>query len=288
MQNFIQSGKVLSLIAPAGGVKSGEFVIVGGLHGFAITDADEGAVVSVSREGVFSYAKAGEPIEAGAALYFDPVNKVFTIVVQEDAIRAVATEDAALEDDNVVLVLVPPLAAGGPGEGYEPDGTTIELDGSNHLHVIDSVFATAAQGDAADALAAIQGDQARRSSDTAQSCADATPTVIDLEDEDLAGDVAWAGTPDFHFTVPETGLYLCAIAGSFAANAGGTARRIALSDGSNDVCDDDTAPGADPVFLNDSNVTMLTAGTTLQFMATQDSGGALDLTEAHVAIQRIQ
>ncbi len=132
MQNFIQSGKVLSLVAPAGGVKSGDFVVVGGLHGFAITDAAEGAIVSVSREGVFSAPKAGVEIHQGDELFFDPVAKLFTTVEGDDDCRAMAAEDAAIDAATVALVLVTPIAPG--GDGYDPDGTTIDLV-ADRLHV---------------------------------------------------------------------------------------------------------------------------------------------------------
>ncbi len=134
MQNFIQSGKVLSLVAPAGGVLSGEFVVVGGLHGFAITDAAEGAIVSVSREGVFSASKASVEIHQGDPLFWDAGNKVFTTVAQDDPIRAIAAEDAASGTATVPVVLVTPIEEGGGGEGYDPDGTTIDLV-ADHLHV---------------------------------------------------------------------------------------------------------------------------------------------------------
>jgi predicted RecA/RadA family phage recombinase len=135
MQNFIQSGKTITLIAPSGGVKSGDFVKVGGLHGFAITDAAEGNPVSVSREGVYESPKASVAVQQGDKLYFDDINKVFTTVVTGVNI-AVATEDADSEDETCLLVLLPETEeAGGGGEGYEPDGTTIDLNPSNKLRV---------------------------------------------------------------------------------------------------------------------------------------------------------
>ena len=135
MQNFIQSGKTLTLVAPSGGVRSGEFVQVGSLHGFAITDAAEGVPVSVSREGVYSAPKAGVEIHQGNKLYFDAFNKVFTTSVTGVNL-AVATEDAASGDPTCALVLLPETeAASGGGGGHDPDGTTIDLDMSNHLRV---------------------------------------------------------------------------------------------------------------------------------------------------------
>lgn len=109
MQNFIQSGKTLTLVAPAGGVKSGDFVAVGSLHGFAITDAAEGVPVSVSREGVYAAPKAGVAVHQGDKLYWDAGNKVFTTSVSGVNV-AVATEDAAQADPTwlgTVRVLMP-------------------------------------------------------------------------------------------------------------------------------------------------------------------------------------
>ncbi len=116
MQNFIQSGKTLTLVAPSGGVRSGEFVQVGSLHGFAITDAAEGVPVSVSREGVYSAPKAGVEIHQGNKLYFDAFNKLFTTSVTGVNL-AVATEDAASGDPTTALILLPETEEAGEGGG---------------------------------------------------------------------------------------------------------------------------------------------------------------------------
>lgn len=59
MQNKIQqSGDILTVTAPAGGVTSGGIVRIGSIVGVAITDAAAGAEVSIQRRGVFTLTKA--------------------------------------------------------------------------------------------------------------------------------------------------------------------------------------------------------------------------------------
>ena len=48
MKNFVQPGNTVTLIAPSGGVKSGDPLLVGSLFGVCATDALEGAEVEVS------------------------------------------------------------------------------------------------------------------------------------------------------------------------------------------------------------------------------------------------
>ncbi|KAA5599234.1 DUF2190 family protein [Blastochloris sulfoviridis] len=57
MKNFVQSGRMLTLTAPSGGVASGDGVMVGSVFGVAAFDAAEGAEVEVATEGVFSLKK---------------------------------------------------------------------------------------------------------------------------------------------------------------------------------------------------------------------------------------
>ena len=51
-KNFIQPGRVVTLVAPTGGVLSGQAVQVGALFGVAAFDAIGGADVEVALEGI--------------------------------------------------------------------------------------------------------------------------------------------------------------------------------------------------------------------------------------------
>lgn len=57
MKTFIQNGASITVAAPAGGVTSGDGVIVGALFGVAATTAAEGETVSLATVGVFELPK---------------------------------------------------------------------------------------------------------------------------------------------------------------------------------------------------------------------------------------
>jgi predicted RecA/RadA family phage recombinase len=58
VKNFVQPGEYgLTVIAPAGGVTSGQVVVVGAIVGVAATTQPAGAEVEVATEGVYTLAK---------------------------------------------------------------------------------------------------------------------------------------------------------------------------------------------------------------------------------------
>jgi predicted RecA/RadA family phage recombinase len=71
MKNFIQDGRVVTLTAPAGGVKSGDGLIVGSVFGVCAYDADEADAVEVALTGVFELPKTAPAIAEGAAVSWD-------------------------------------------------------------------------------------------------------------------------------------------------------------------------------------------------------------------------
>ena len=58
-------------LAPAGGVKSGQPLLVGSLFGVCSYDAAEGESVELALEGVFDLDKDNSVIGAGGAVYWD-------------------------------------------------------------------------------------------------------------------------------------------------------------------------------------------------------------------------
>ena len=71
MKNYIQPGKVLTLIAPTT-LLSGAVVIIGSVVGIAATEAAEGMPIEVSTEGVFELAKVAPQVWAqGTPVYWD-------------------------------------------------------------------------------------------------------------------------------------------------------------------------------------------------------------------------
>jgi predicted RecA/RadA family phage recombinase len=105
-RNFVQPGDTLSLTAPAGGVTSGQFVIVGAFAGVAQHDAAAGASVEVMVTGVWMLPKAAATaIAAGAAVYWDgAAGNVTTTAAGNTAIGA-AVKAAADADATAAVRL---------------------------------------------------------------------------------------------------------------------------------------------------------------------------------------
>ncbi|ABS14220.1 DUF2190 family protein [Brucella anthropi] len=96
MKNYIQPGDVLTLVAGAGGVKSGEIVVQGSIVAVAATSAVAGAEFEAKIGGVYEYAKnAAEAWTVGAPIYFDATNKVLTATAGENTLAGVAAAAAA-------------------------------------------------------------------------------------------------------------------------------------------------------------------------------------------------
>lgn len=135
MNYRFQDDDVVTIPAPSGGVVSGQFVVIGALHGFALDSAPEGSPFALVREGrVLDAPKGNVAVTAGDPLYYDATNHCFTNVPPPDSDPvAVAVSDAAQAAATVDLVLVP-VSDGGDG-GYEPDGTSIDLDPQDRLRV---------------------------------------------------------------------------------------------------------------------------------------------------------
>ncbi|MEW5704426.1 MAG: DUF2190 family protein [Pseudomonadota bacterium] len=58
MKNFIQNGDMISVTAPAGGIASGQGIVVGNLFGVAAFTADESEAVEIATVGVYELPKA--------------------------------------------------------------------------------------------------------------------------------------------------------------------------------------------------------------------------------------
>ncbi|RWX72584.1 DUF2190 family protein [Mesorhizobium sp. M2A.F.Ca.ET.039.01.1.1] len=96
MKNFIQPGEILTMVAPAGGVTSGDLVIIGSIFGVATTSAAAGAEFELKTGGVSEFPKtAAQAWAAGDPIYFDNVNKVMTSVSAGNTKVGVAVEAAA-------------------------------------------------------------------------------------------------------------------------------------------------------------------------------------------------
>jgi predicted RecA/RadA family phage recombinase len=76
MKNFIQNGHMISVTAPAGGVASGQGIVVGNLFGVAAKAAVEGEGVEIATTGVYELPKApATVIGQGARVAWDDAAK---------------------------------------------------------------------------------------------------------------------------------------------------------------------------------------------------------------------
>jgi predicted RecA/RadA family phage recombinase len=76
MKNHIQKGDVITVPAPAGGIASGEGVIVGNVFGIAAYSAAVGEPVEVSTVGVYQLPKATAAVlTVGARVAWDNTAK---------------------------------------------------------------------------------------------------------------------------------------------------------------------------------------------------------------------
>lgn len=95
MKNFVQSGRTMTVTAPAA-VASGDLVVVGALFGVAFTDADSGDPVEIGTEGVFELPKTSEQAwTQGVKVYWDAANKCATTTASTNTLIGHATAAAA-------------------------------------------------------------------------------------------------------------------------------------------------------------------------------------------------
>jgi predicted RecA/RadA family phage recombinase len=97
MKNHIQEGRMITVAAPAGGVNSGDGVVVGVLFGVASKTAAAGETVTIAIIGVFDLPKLASAV--------------------------IAAGDPVAWDDTAKQVNV-------PGTGRYPIGTAIEAAGN--------------------------------------------------------------------------------------------------------------------------------------------------------------
>lgn len=80
MKNFVQSGFIVPVPAPAGGAVSGKGVLIGALFGVAAASADAGLPVEIATQGVFDLDKvSADAFSLGAPVYWDATAKACTV-----------------------------------------------------------------------------------------------------------------------------------------------------------------------------------------------------------------
>jgi predicted RecA/RadA family phage recombinase len=114
MRNYIQPGDSLALAVPyAGGVTSGQGVLVGALFGVAAVDGVQNAVIECQTKCVFDLTK--EPalaITAGARVFWDNTNRRLTTTATGNFQVGMATVAALAADNTVRAVLLRVPASG--------------------------------------------------------------------------------------------------------------------------------------------------------------------------------
>lgn len=95
MRNFIQPGKVLTAVAPTGGVVSGAFVLIGSVFGIAATTAAEGEEFELALGEVYELPKtSAEAWTFGQAIYATSAG-IMTTVSTSNTKVGIAAADAA-------------------------------------------------------------------------------------------------------------------------------------------------------------------------------------------------
>lgn len=108
MKNYFQPGRALTVVAPEGGVSSGDVVIVGSIVGIATTDALAGADVEIETEGVFSLPKkTGDVFTVGALVYWDAIPGEATVTATGNTVLGIAVQAAAGPAGTVRVKLLP-------------------------------------------------------------------------------------------------------------------------------------------------------------------------------------
>jgi len=76
MKNYLQNGDIVRVTTPAGGIASGDPLIVGGIFGIAAYSSAEGDPVELSTTGVFQLPKASAAVlTVGARVAWDNTAK---------------------------------------------------------------------------------------------------------------------------------------------------------------------------------------------------------------------
>jgi predicted RecA/RadA family phage recombinase len=79
MRNYLQNGHIVRVTTPAGGIASGDALIVGSIFGIAAYSSAEGDPVELSTTGVFQLPKASAAVlTVGARVAWDDAAKEVT------------------------------------------------------------------------------------------------------------------------------------------------------------------------------------------------------------------
>lgn len=109
MRNYKQDGVALDLVAPTGGVVSGNVYKIGSLIVVAAADAAQGATFVGYRLGVYTLPKATGAWTQGALLYWDDTAKNVTTTATSNSKIGVASAAALSGDTTGDVCLIPAI-----------------------------------------------------------------------------------------------------------------------------------------------------------------------------------
>jgi predicted RecA/RadA family phage recombinase len=113
MKTFVQPGRAITVAAPAGGVTSGDGVLIGNLFGIAQGDAQATEDVEILTEGVAEIAKTSAlAISIGDRLFWDGTNKVVNKTAAAQVCVGVAVAAAANPSATVYMKLIASTPSG--------------------------------------------------------------------------------------------------------------------------------------------------------------------------------
>lgn len=142
MKNFLRAGEIVEVPAPAPGVTSGDFVVVGAFFGVAQVTAATGVLVPIVREGVFTLAKAtGATWTNGDPLYWDATAKNWTKVSAGNAPLGVAAADALSGDTtgSVSIEALPEAVQGNPLQVPAGAGKKVAFGQATTVAAVDTI-----------------------------------------------------------------------------------------------------------------------------------------------------
>ena len=107
MKNFAEKGETITIAAPAGGVVSGQLVIVADIVGVAQTTQAAGVDVALAVQGVFVLPKAAVAIGTGVKVYWDPIAKNVTTATAGNILIGRAWASAIAGGATVAVKITP-------------------------------------------------------------------------------------------------------------------------------------------------------------------------------------
>lgn len=113
MKNYVYSGRTITVTAPAGGVSSGDGVLIGSIFGVAQHDAAEGADLELLTEGVVDLPKAAPlAMTVGDRLFWNTTDKALDKTATAQVCVGLAVAAAADADTTVQVKLAASTPAG--------------------------------------------------------------------------------------------------------------------------------------------------------------------------------